>query len=244
MSKKNCTKDNTDIIVYTDGSCMGNGKPNAVGGIGIHFPNNELKDISKVFDLGCCTNQRTELYAILTAFRYIKQYIGMEGRKIIVMTDSQYSIDCITKWVNSWIKNGWKTKTGGSVANKEFIEILHKYYEKYNIEFYHVDAHTGLDDKESVANAKADSLATMATKKAIKEKQFVEDVKNFKNNFTKSSSKNSNKSKSKSNYSNYSNKVYQSDCGSDYEEPKNKMYKSSLHIPKNGNFVVELVKTK
>lgn len=160
MSKK------SNIIVYTDGSCAGNGKSNAVGGIGIHFPNGELKDISKVFRHECCTNQRTELYGILTAIRYIKQNLGLSNNKVLIKTDSQYSIDCITKWVYGWVKNGWMTKSNTPVANKEFIQLIHQYYETYDIAFEHVDAHTGMSDEESVANAIADKLATMATKKA------------------------------------------------------------------------------
>lgn len=162
MSKK--TKKN--IVVYTDGSCSGNGTKTALGGIGIHFPNGELKDISKVFRMESCTNQRTELYAILSAIRYIKQRLGLSDYKVIIMTDSEYSINCITKWVYGWIKNGWRTKNNTPVSNREFIEVLHKYYETYDIELHHVDAHTGMDDDESVANAKADVLATRATKKA------------------------------------------------------------------------------
>lgn len=153
------------IIIYTDGSCMGNGKNNAKGGIGIHFPNKELKDISKVYRLGICTNQKTELYAILIALRYVKRKIGMDN-KIIIKTDSQYSIDSITKWSKAWIKNGWKTKNNTPVANKEFIEILQKYYIKYDIKFEHIDAHTNKKDKDSIANARADYLAVKAANRA------------------------------------------------------------------------------
>lgn len=34
------------IRVFTDGSCKGNGKANAIGGIGVHFPDKELPDVS------------------------------------------------------------------------------------------------------------------------------------------------------------------------------------------------------
>lgn len=157
------------IVVFTDGSCSGNGKKNSYGGIGIHFPNKELNDVSKVYRKGYCTNQKTELFAILTAIRYIKQNIGLKNVKVLIKTDSEYSINCVTRWVNGWIKNGWKTKNDTDVANKEFIEPIYKYYKKYDIEFEHVEAHTGYDDDDSVGNDKADKLATKATEKAIRE---------------------------------------------------------------------------
>jgi ribonuclease HI len=168
--------DKKTIIVFTDGSCSGNGRHNAVGGIGIHFPNGELNDISKIYKSKLCTNQKTELYAILTALRYIRQNFGLSGYKVIIKTDSKYSIDCITKWVNGWKKNGWLTKNKTPVANREYIELLSKYYDYYDIEFEHVDAHTNGDDDDSIANGRADSLATRATERALQKQKSEDDT--------------------------------------------------------------------
>ena len=164
------------IIVFTDGSCLDNGKANAVGGIGIHFPDNQLKDVSKVFKDGICTNQRAELYAILCALRYIKQNIGLKNVKVLIKTDSQYSINCVTKWVTGWIRNGWKTKGNTPVANKEFIEIIHKYYEHFDIEFEHVDGHSSAEDSDAIGNDRADELAVMASNKALKEREMASET--------------------------------------------------------------------
>ncbi|AGD92547.1 putative ribonuclease H protein [Megavirus lba] len=172
MYKKTRKIDIENVIVFTDGSCVNNGRKHAVGGIGIHFPDRTLNDISRIFTKGCCTNQRTELYAILYAIKYVHSEIGLQNCILNIFTDSQYSINCITKWVPAWIKNNWKTKNNTAVANREFIEPIYRYYNKYNINFTHVDAHTGRDDYDSIANAKADYLATKATKKAISEKKI------------------------------------------------------------------------
>lgn len=160
-----------ELLVYTDGSCINNGTNYAKGGIGIYFPNGELKNLSKSYKLGVCTNQKTELYAILTALRYIKQNLDIKKYNIIVKTDSQYSINCITKWIYLWKKNNWMTKNGTPVINREMIELINKYYEKYNIEFIHVDAHTHLDDFDSISNEYADKLANMGTKKLMQPKR-------------------------------------------------------------------------
>ena len=215
------------IVVYTDGSCAGNGKTGAVGGIGIHFPNGELKDISKIFKNGCCTNQRAELYAILTALRYIKQNLGLSQNKVCIKTDSQYSIDCVTKWVYGWIKNGWMTKNNTPVANKEFIELIHKYYENYDIVFDHIEAHTGLDDKESVANAIADKLATMATKKA--QKEFNDQYDQY-GQFDQYDQYNQNDQPKKNNH-NYNRQTY-------YKQK----IKTKQGYPNDANIIVELIK--
>lgn len=173
------------MIIYTDGSCIGNGRTNAVGGIGIHFPNKELEDVSKAFR-GTCTNQKTELYAILYAIKYIGRSYDLGKIELTIKTDSQYSIDCITKWVYSWVKNGWMTQSGKPVANKEFIEPIYNYCEKYDIVFEHVDAHTGAKDNDSKANAIADSLAVQASKRAKNKSRYrintdIEDSKRVNN---------------------------------------------------------------
>jgi ribonuclease HI len=59
------------LIIFTDGACINNGKQNAKAGYGIHFPNNELNDISEHFINSPITNQRAELYAILVALEKI-----------------------------------------------------------------------------------------------------------------------------------------------------------------------------
>ena len=65
------------------------------------------------------TNQRAELAAILRALQIVPQIQSVE-----ITTDSSYSINCCKQWVNSWIKNGWKTSTGGQVLNKDLVESI------------------------------------------------------------------------------------------------------------------------
>ncbi len=231
------------IIVFTDGSCVGNGKSNATGGIGIHFPNAELADISKIYDSKYCTNQKTELYAILTALRYIKQRLGMRGYKVLIKTDSEYSINCITKWVYGWIKNGWKTKNNTPVANREYIEPIYNYYETYDITFEHVDAHTGLDDEDSIANARADELATKATKKAISRKDKTNGI----NKTHKNTSYPKISYGSKKNTSFVPKKSYSSNSSSKKISMAKQVKpgpKIITKLAKNSDFVVELIKTK
>jgi ribonuclease HI len=162
MAKKN-------ITVYTDGSCFYNGKVGSSGGIGIHFPNSELRDISKVYRNGVCTNQRTELYAILTAIRYINKYIGLNNCKLRIKTDSKYSINCVTNWAIVWKKNGWMTTKKTPVENKKYIELIYGYSNKYGIKYEHVRAHTKKKDPDSIGNDRADCLAKMASRRSIVE---------------------------------------------------------------------------
>lgn len=159
------------LTVFVDGSCSKNGSKNAVGGIGIHFPNAELPDLNKAYRLdSSCTNQRTELYAILIALKYINSKLNLINYSVTIKSDSSYSINCITKWVPGWIKDGWLKKSGDAVMNRDLIEPIYEYYCRYDINFQHVSAHTGGTDPDSLGNERADLLATKATQR-MKEEQ-------------------------------------------------------------------------
>lgn len=157
-----------ELLVYTDGSCRNNGKKNSSGGMGIHFPNKELEDFSRPYLKGTATNQNTELLAILLAIKYIEKHLPLDEYAIIIYTDSKYSIDCVTKWVNGWKKNGWLTKCGTPVKNKKYIERIHRYISQNSIELRHVPAHTRGSDKGSVANDAADVLAKRGGRRAVR----------------------------------------------------------------------------
>lgn len=153
------------IIVYTDGSCLKKGGIKC--GYGIHFPNGELKDISKPFLHVPLTSQRAELYAIYKALDNITKNIDFDT--IHIYSDSEYSIKSMTIWIKKWEKNNWKTVNGKDVANQDIIKKIYKIIQKYpnKINFTHVRAHTGNIDEYSIGNDKADKLATTGALKNI-----------------------------------------------------------------------------
>lgn len=150
------------IRVFADGACRFNGKYNAKAGIGIHFPNNEFDDISEIFTSYKVTNQRAELFAIYKAVTIITSDIQFD--KIIIYTDSKYSIDCITKWIHKWKKNNWISSNNKPVLNLDLIKPLHNLISQYEnkIILRHVKAHTDNKDYYSIGNRYADNLATSA----------------------------------------------------------------------------------
>ena len=148
------------FIVYTDGACKNNGthrRDDVRGGIGIHFsPNNKIKleDISLKLDIDIPTNNKAELMAIEKALEMCIENKIKE--KIILFTDSQYSIKCITLWYPDWVKKN-KTK------NKKNVDILGRIdqlVKQVNIRFEYIREHTELLDDHSIGNSIADELAT------------------------------------------------------------------------------------
>lgn len=159
-TSKNVQKNTVDkIIVYTDGSCMKK-KDGIKCGYGVYFPNKEIPNISKKFKKSPLTNQRAELYAIYKAIKKITKRFNFN--MIEIYTDSMYSIESLTNWIDSWKKNGWKTANGKEVLNQDIIKKIDKKIQKHKgkITFTHVRSHTGKLDKHSLGNEEADKLAT------------------------------------------------------------------------------------
>lgn len=104
------------IHIYTDGACRKNPGPGGWGSLII------LKD--KYFELGGysrhTTNNIMEMTAAVEALKSVRNQID----QITLYTDSEYLRKGITGWIKNWKKNGWQTKTGGDVKNKELWQEL------------------------------------------------------------------------------------------------------------------------
>lgn len=145
------------INVYTDGSCINNGRPNAKAGIGIYFGENDPRNISTPVK-GKQTNNVAELTAIIMALNILKNEIN-EGKRIIVYSDSEYAIKCLTSYGRKLEKKCFITND--PIPNIELIkEGLLKV--KSNVYFQHIRSHTGKQDPHSLANEEADKLANKA----------------------------------------------------------------------------------
>lgn len=123
---------NKKVIIYTDGACSGNpGK----GGWGAVLKYGEItKQISGYSDL--TTNNKMELRAVIEALKLLKKRCDVE-----IFTDSVYVKDGITKWINSWKKNNWKTSKKEPVKNKELWIELDNLRNQHNINWNWVKGH-------------------------------------------------------------------------------------------------------
>ena len=147
----------SDLYIYTDGACSNNGKLEAKAGIGIYFGMNDKRNVSKRID-GKQTNNTAELKAVIEVYPLIENDVKC-GKKIAIMTDSQYVIQCVTSYGEKCHKKGWTA----NIPNKELVKTAYQMYKDMrNIVFIHVKAHTNNQDIHSVGNANADKLANLA----------------------------------------------------------------------------------
>jgi ribonuclease HI len=43
---------------------------------------------------------------------------------VLILTDSQYAIKCVTVWYQAWVKNNWITSVGRPVENRDLVEVI------------------------------------------------------------------------------------------------------------------------
>lgn len=114
------------------------------------------------------TNNRAELYGFFESLRYAQSLIAQglvtAERKAVIYCDSQYTINCITKWARSWRKNGWMTKKQTPVLNPDIIEPAYDLFVELTncIEIKKVKAHIGIPGNEM-----ADQLAGIARQRKM-----------------------------------------------------------------------------
>jgi ribonuclease HI len=149
------------VVVYTDGACTANGRAGAKASYGYYFPEHaSLSNAQRVPDDQPQTNNRGELLAILTAVEKAISSFAAEDTDLYVYTDSDYSKNCLTKWIPGWIKKGWKTAGGEPVKNRDLIEQISGrliLFQSHSINW--IRAHTGGGDEHSKNNHIVDRMA-------------------------------------------------------------------------------------
>ncbi|KJK91959.1 hypothetical protein H633G_04174 [Metarhizium anisopliae BRIP 53284] len=151
-----------DVLqIYTDGSSLANGKAGSRAGVGVYFGDGDPRNVSERLVGDPQTNQRAELMAMLRALE-----IAPLEQTVQIISDSQYSINCVTQWAIGWKHKGWKTATGENVKNQDIIRaVLDKMDERTktgaNTYFHWVKGHAS--DRGNVA---ADRLAVRGAKMA------------------------------------------------------------------------------
>ncbi|HBF42433.1 MAG TPA: ribonuclease HI [Desulfobacteraceae bacterium] len=157
-SEKNCTQGEVlnkfNVEIFTDGACSGNPGPGGYGAI--------LKFGLKVKEISGCntktTNNRMEMEAVIEALRQLKRPC-----KIKIITDSNYVVKGMTKWISGWIKHNWLNSQKKPVLNRDLWETLLNLSQMHQIEWGWIRGHSGHKENE-----RCDKLARTAIKNCKK----------------------------------------------------------------------------
>jgi ribonuclease HI len=151
--------DPRQFLIYTDGSCLDNGRDGATAGCAFVFrpelpkgmiPRSNQQGVSMASmqlhtfgyqswrlelrgptgALAAQTSNRAELRAVIGAIQF-RYWIGEGFHRLVIATDSTYVVDGATNWVKTWQKSGWKTTRGKKVVNQDLWKELIKELDKW-----------------------------------------------------------------------------------------------------------------
>ncbi|WP_285163277.1 ribonuclease H family protein [Shewanella goraebulensis] len=147
IKTKNVDLSTHDIIVFTDGGCEPN--PGKAGSGMAVYHKGEISELWYGLFNPNGTNNSAELNALYQALLVAEKAVKAK-QTAKIMSDSQYSINCITNWAYGWKTKGWKRKVAGDIANLEVIQQAHELYDamKDKLDIAHVAAHIGIEGNE------------------------------------------------------------------------------------------------
>ena len=99
------------------------------------------------------TNNMGELMAVLDLLKATEQV----EEPLRVLCDSQYAINCCTRWIPAWKKRGWRKADNKPVLNLDLLKELDEQLAGRRVTFQWVKGHAG-----HPLNEKADDLARAA----------------------------------------------------------------------------------
>lgn len=142
------------IVVYTDGSAIGNPGPGGYGVVIQRHPESPALELSGSY--GHTTNNRMEMTAVIKALQALQE----TSSPVVVHSDSRYVVDALTKgWAAGWEKRGWKRSNGQPALNPDLWEQLLPLVRSLDVRFVWVRGHSG-----NPLNERCDELANTAAR--------------------------------------------------------------------------------
>ncbi len=143
------------VKIYTDGAARGN--PDGPGGYGTILQYTDAKGTlhEREFSGGYrkTTNNRMELMAAIIGLEALTKPCQVE-----LYSDSKYLTDAFNqRWIDGWIKKGWKRGKNEPVKNTELWKRLLTAMQPHQVRYIWVKGHDGHEQNE-----RCDQLATSA----------------------------------------------------------------------------------
>ena len=143
-----------EIVIYTDGSCLGN--PGKGGWAAVIINDNKEETIFGSEKES--TNNRMELKAVIMALKEIPTNL-----ELTIYTDSTYVQKGISEWIKNWKVNNWRSSNKKPVKNKDLWVELDEAVGSRKIHWEWVKGHAGNE-----GNEKADELANQGVTSAMR----------------------------------------------------------------------------
>jgi ribonuclease HI len=122
------------VTIYTDGGCAPN--PGPGGWAAILLTGGHQKELKG--GEPASTNNRMELMAAISGLEALTKPCIVD-----MHTDSQYVRDGITKYINNWKRNGWRTASKDPVKNQDLWQRLEAARGAHTVRWHWVKGHSG-----------------------------------------------------------------------------------------------------
>jgi ribonuclease HI len=123
------------VVIYTDGGCAPT-NPGPGGWAAILRSGAHMKELKGGEPMS--TNNRMELTAAISGLEALKAPSDVD-----MHIDSQYVRDGITKYINNWKKNGWRTAAKEPVKNQDLWQRLDAARGRHTVHWHWVRGHSG-----------------------------------------------------------------------------------------------------
>lgn len=155
-------KSSKQIYIFTDGAATKNGRENCRASYAYYICEYHPAQFDTTLDVSnikyanlvplsnipgekyAASNNRGELMAIMTSLKYIADN-KTKLANITIVSDSEYSINSITKWAPNWLKDPIKNKLSEKKNMdliKPAIEYLREIRQLNAVSFRHIKSHT------------------------------------------------------------------------------------------------------
>lgn len=134
------------VTIYSDGSARGN--PEGPGGYGVILQyvdsKGELHESERSAGYKKTTNNRMELMGVIVGLEALNRPCEVE-----VISDSKYVTEAFNqKWIDSWLKNGWRKSDKKPVLNVDLWKRLLNAKECHDVTFTWIKGHAGHPENE------------------------------------------------------------------------------------------------
>lgn len=158
-----------NLYLYSDGGCnlTLSKSVGAYAYIIAHDDDDKEADQIKLYEdskmILDTTNNKMELLGAIEGFKRLERE-KVEFGKLYVRSDSMYLIKGVTRWIEIWKQNNWKTKSGGDVKNQDYWLKLDYYKTKYNPIFEWVKGH-----ETTKLNIECDAMCSKLIKEGMEQ---------------------------------------------------------------------------
>ena len=138
--------ENSEVVIYTDGSSLIKGDYyESSGAIIITVDGSEVYRYGEFFPNG--TNSKGEVNAMKFAFDKLYELFDVSAlNSITIICDSEYVVNSINKWIYGWAKNNWLNSNNEEVKFCDIFQYLYFTYldkkvKNKKIKVYHIHSH-------------------------------------------------------------------------------------------------------